>query len=251
MELIILIASAFITSSISAVLGMGGGIILLGIMAIIIPEGYMVIALHGIIQLISNTTRSYVFRKHIKQNLIKEFSIGVLLGATVSIVILLILIQSFQVSSANDIKVDILKPIIGIFIIWYLFLKKKSSDTTVTTFIPVGFISGLSSIFVGATGPLIAPFFIDKGLIKEDIIANKATCQMITHITKIPLFIYFFNVSYIEQYNILLPLILSVFIGTFFGKKLLRFIPEKIFIRIFKIILFIIAIRLIFSYQIH
>ena len=40
---------------------------------------------------------------------------------------------------------------------------------------------------------------------------------MITHITKIPLFIYFFNVIYIEQYNILLPLILSVFIGTFFG----------------------------------
>ena len=105
MELIILIASAFITSSISAVLGMGGGIILLGIMAIMIPEGYMVIALHGIIQLISNTTRSYIFRKHIKKNLIKEFSIGVLLGATASIVILFILIQSFQVLSANDIKV--------------------------------------------------------------------------------------------------------------------------------------------------
>ena len=56
METLILIISAFITSSISAVLGMGGGIILLGIMAIIIPEGYMVIALHGIIQLVSNTT---------------------------------------------------------------------------------------------------------------------------------------------------------------------------------------------------
>ena len=48
MEITVLILAAFITSSISAVLGMGGGIILLGIMAIIIPEGYMVIALHGI-----------------------------------------------------------------------------------------------------------------------------------------------------------------------------------------------------------
>ena len=57
MEIIILIIAAFITSSISAVLGMGGGIILLAIMAIIIPNGYMVIALHGIIQLISNSTR--------------------------------------------------------------------------------------------------------------------------------------------------------------------------------------------------
>ena len=67
METIILIIAAFITSSISAILGMGGGIILLGIMAILIPEGYMVIALHGFIQLISNTTRTYVFRDYIKK----------------------------------------------------------------------------------------------------------------------------------------------------------------------------------------
>ena len=64
-HLIILIVSALITSSISAVLGMGGGIILPGIMALIIPQGYMVIALHGIIQLFSNTTRTYIFRKHL------------------------------------------------------------------------------------------------------------------------------------------------------------------------------------------
>ena len=66
MEIITLIIAAFITSSISAVLGMGGGIILLGIMAVIIPNGYMVIALHGIIQLISNSTRTYVFKDYLK-----------------------------------------------------------------------------------------------------------------------------------------------------------------------------------------
>ena len=67
-HLIILAISALITSSISAVLGMGGGIILLCIMAIIIPQGYMVIALHGVIQLFSNTTRTYIFRNHIKKD---------------------------------------------------------------------------------------------------------------------------------------------------------------------------------------
>ena len=81
-ELIILIIAAFITSSISAVLGMGGGIILLGIMAIIIPEGYKVIALHGMVQLFSNTTRTYVFRQYIKTNLIKQFFIGVIIRNT-------------------------------------------------------------------------------------------------------------------------------------------------------------------------
>ena len=91
-QFIILIISALITSSISAVLGMGGGIILLGIMAIIIPEGYMVIALHGIIQLFSNTTRTYIFRKHIKKNIIKEFLIGALIGAGISALIVFLLI---------------------------------------------------------------------------------------------------------------------------------------------------------------
>ena len=125
MEIIILTFSAFITSSISAVIGMGGGIILLGIMAILIPEGYMVIALHGVIQLVSNTTRTFVFRNHIKQNIIKQFSIGAIIGAFISGIIIILLIYIFQVNSANEIKVEILKPLIGIFIIWYLFFNKS------------------------------------------------------------------------------------------------------------------------------
>tara|TARA_B110000263_G_C15217106_1_gene468060 strand:+ start:282 stop:1055 length:774 start_codon:yes stop_codon:yes gene_type:complete len=244
-QLIILIISALITSAISAVLGMGGGIILLGIMAIIIPEGYMVIALHGMIQLFSNTTRTYIFRKHIKKNVIKDFSIGALIGASISGLIIFLLIQFYNVESANQIKVDFLKPIIGVFIIWYLFLKGSKKKKELASFIKVGGISGISSIFVGATGPLIAPFFLNSNFKKENIIANKAAGQMITHLTKIPLFIFFYNVTYIREYTILFPLILAVYIGTNLGKKILSFIPEKTFKILFKICLTIIAIRLI------
>ena len=248
MEIIILIIAAFITSSISAVLGMGGGIILLAIMAIIIPNGYMVIALHGIIQLISNSTRTYVFKDYLKNNLIKEFLIGSLFGAAISALIILFLIKFYNVESASEIKVDFLKPMIGFFIIWYLFLKGPKKKKEAKSFIKVGSISGLASIFIGATGPLIAPFFLDSNLNKENIIANKAACQMITHLTKIPLFLFFFNVNYFNEYKLLVPLIIAVFIGTNFGKKILSFIPEKIFIKIFKSALFLIALKLILSF---
>ena len=248
MDIIILILAAFITSSISAVLGMGGGIILLGIMAIIIPEGYKVIALHGMVQLFSNSTRTYVFRHYIKKNLIKQFFSGALIGVSISIIIIIILINFFKVSAANEIKVEILKPFIGFFIVWYLFLKGPKKEKKITSFIPVGLIAGLSSIFIGAVGPLIAPFFLNKNLKKEHIIANKAASQMITHFTKIPLFIYFFNMNYKSEWHILLPLIIAVYIGTNFGKKILSFIPEKLFKKLFKITLFIIAIRLILNY---
>ena len=248
MEYLILITAALITSSISAVLGMGGGIILLGIMAIMIPQGFLVIALHGIIQLVSNLTRTYVFKKYLKFNIINQFLIGSFIGLVISSFIILFLVKYFNVNSANEIKVDFLKPLIGLFIIWYLFIKepKKSKDNK--SFYFVGGISGISTVFIGATGPLIAPFFLNKKLTKENIIANKAACQAITHLGKIPLFIYFFNVNYISESNILIPLILAVFIGTNLGKKILRYIPEDIIKLCFKISLFLIAVKLVLSY---
>ena len=245
MEQIILIIAALITSSISAVIGMGGGIILLGIMAILIPEGYMVIALHGIIQMVSNGTRTFVFRQHLKKNLISEYLFGALIGLGLSVIIVYALMQYYEVDSANQIKFDYLKPIIGLYILWYLYLKGAKKEQKNKLFIIVGFISGLVSIFIGAVGPLIAPFFLRKDLTKENVIANKAACQIITHIGKIPIFMYFFNVNYIEQYTILLPLIISVYIGTNVGKKLLGSISEKTFKMIFKVCLTVIALRLV------
>ena len=247
-EIISLIIASFITSAISAVLGMGGGIILLGIMAIIIPEGYMVIALHGMIQLFSNSTRTYIFKKHIKARLIKQFFIGALIGVGISILIIIILISLFEIQSASKMKIDILKPFIGIFIIWYLFLKGPKKERNTSSFIPVGFIAGISSIFIGAVGPLIAPFFLNKDLNKKNIIANKAAAQMITHISKIPIFIFFFNVNYFNEYKVLLPLIGAVYLGTNFGKKILGFIPEKLFKKLFKVTLLLIALKLVIGY---
>jgi len=245
METVILIIAAFITSSISAVLGMGGGIILLGIMALIIPEGYVVVALHGIVQLISNLTRSFVFRHHLRRDIIYQYFPGAILGLSLSALIILALIAFFQVESAKEIKIDFLKSLIGIFILWFLFGKQNSLKTDQPHFFSVGTLSGLCTVFIGATGPLIAPFFLKGKLTKENIIANKAICQAISHLGKIPLFILFFEFNYFSALGVLVPLTIAVFVGTNVGKQVLRFIPEEVFRILFKGALIIIAIKLI------
>lgn len=245
MEIFILILAAFITSSISAILGMGGGIILLAIMAIIIPEGSTAIALHGIIQLTSNLTRSFVFRKYIKKNIIFQYFPGALIGLIISSIAIFILIYFFDITSANSIKFDFLKPMIGIFIFWFLFGKRYKSTEQNPHFFKVGLISGLTTVFIGATGPLIAPFFLKGKLNKQNIIANKAVCQAISHLGKIPLFIIFFNFNYFNEIKLLIPLTISVFIGTNLGKHILKFIPEDSFKKLFKVLLTIIASKLI------
>ena len=173
---------------------MGGGIILLGIMAIMIPEGYTVVALHGIIQLVSNFTRSYVFQQHIKKDIIRQYFPGAVLGLSLSALIIFLLITLFQVESAKEIKIDFLKPLIGLFIIWFLFGRRPKPKDDQPNFFGVGLISGITTVFIGATGPLIAPFFLKGKLSKETIIANKGGCQAMGHSGEIPLFIYFFSI---------------------------------------------------------
>ena len=244
MEYLFLIIASLFTSAISAMIGMGGGIILLGIMALIIPDGYLVVALHGMIQLVGNSTRAFVFRNAVKKDLVFNYFFGSIIGSIISVSIIITLIALYKVESANQIAFDYLKPLIGIYILWFVYLRKKEGIKR-HNFFYVGILGGLTSIFIGAVGPLIAPFFLKTNLKKEEIIANKATCQIVSHLGKVPIFIYFFELEYSKHLELLLPLMISVYFGTIIGKKLLGLVSEKNFKILFKICLSIIAVRLI------
>ena len=244
-ETIILTLTAFATSILSAVIGMGGGVTLLGIMAILIPEGYMVVALHGVIQLVSNSTRTAVYRQHVHQPIIRQFFMGVIPGLGCAALIVFGLIQYFDITSASEFKVDFLKPLIGIYILWFLYLRKKTKFTSDSFFFWMGGLSGLVTVFIGVAGPLIAPFFIDRNLTKESVVATKAACQAMGHLGKMPIFIIFFGVDYLQQWPVLLPLVIAVYFGTRIGKKFLGSLSADLFRKLFKIALTLIAVRLV------
>lgn len=232
-SLIILAISALLTSIISGMTGMGGGTILLAIIASIVDTAYIV-PLHGTVQLISSSTRLILFFKSIKWNIILFFIIGVLPGAFLGIYIFKLLDK------------DIIKLLMGIFIllITYVPKSKKESTSTFVIFLPVGFVSGLIGIFFGAIGPFIATFFVRKDVIKEELVATKATCQAITHIIKIPLF-GFIGANVLVHWNILLYLCLAVIIGTIVGKNMLNKMSDTTFKKIFNLLLTIVALRII------
>jgi uncharacterized membrane protein YfcA len=213
--------------------GMGGGTILLAIIASIVDTAYIV-PLHGTVQLISSGTRLILFFKSIKWNIILFFLIGVLPGAFLGIYI-------FKLLDKNIIKL-----LIGIFIllITYVPKSKKESTSTFVIFLPVGFVSGLIGIFFGAIGPFIATFFVRKDVIKEELVATKATCQAITHIIKIPLF-GFIGANVLVHWNILLYLCLAVIVGTMVGKNMLNKMSDTTFKKIFNVLLTIVALRII------
>src|SRR5690606_39818722 len=76
----VLVAASALTSAVTASLGIGGGVLLLAILAIAMPPG-AIIPVHGMVQLGSNLSRASMTLRHINLRLILWFAPGALLGA--------------------------------------------------------------------------------------------------------------------------------------------------------------------------
>ncbi|MCZ6822564.1 MAG: TSUP family transporter, partial [Deltaproteobacteria bacterium] len=74
MELAVLCVAAFLASILSAVVGMAGGIVLLTVMLLYF-EPLIAIPLHGVIQLASNGSRSFIQRAHVRWDLVWRYGI--------------------------------------------------------------------------------------------------------------------------------------------------------------------------------
>lgn len=57
-------------------------------------------------------------------------------------------------------------------------------------FFILGILGSFISLVMGATGPLIAPFFLQEKLDRLQIVATKAACQLVGHGFKLVTFIW-------------------------------------------------------------
>ena len=111
-------------------------------------------------------------------------------------------------------------------------------------FAALGGLVGLLGPTLGATGPLIAPFFLNIGLERRSLVGTKAACQTLGHLVKIAVF----GVAGFAFAEWLAPLALlcaMVLVGTWLGSRLLDKVSEVWFIRLYKTVLTLIAIRLV------
>ena len=100
---------------------------------------------------------------------------------------------------------------------------------------------------VGATGPLIAPFFMIAGLKRERFIATKSACQLTVQFIKTILFFRFLSFDYLEYMNPIGLTIIGVFTGTWCAKKVLLKITGVWLEKVIAVMLVILALRMIAS----
>ena len=90
----------------------------------------------------------------------------------------------------TQIHLDWLQLLIGIFLIISVFgfgLEQKETTFKVKAWyiLPAGFLKAFVSGLVGTTGPVLNPFYLSYGLVKEQLLATKATHVVIIHLIKI------------------------------------------------------------------
>ena len=186
--LITLLASvALLTATISAIVGMGGGMLLLATLFACLPHAEA-IPVHASVQLVSNSTRTLTFLRHVHWPTLGRFLIGVLPGSLLGLGLLVWLGQPQQ-------SEPWFKCLVGAYILGSLLLPKPRPVSFARVwwdFPLLGVLAGTAAFTVGAVGPLIAPLFARRNFVKERLVATKAVCQSFVHLAKIPGFLYVF-----------------------------------------------------------
>lgn len=232
-----LVASAFLTSIISGVAGMAGGVLLLSIMTFFL-EIRSIVPIHGVVQLVSNSSRCWYLRQNVRMDFFWPFIMGAPFGFVAAYFIL------DQIEQTQYLYL-----FLSLLIFWALFKPKKLPQIKLHSYqwAILGFFSAIQGALVGATGPLLAIFYLRDDLKKEEIVATKAMQQLTTHLLKIPLFLSL-DFAYSEFLLIITLMSASTVLGSLVGVKILKRLPENFFQIVFKSLLFMAALRMIYKF---
>lgn len=238
--LAILWVAALATSVLSAVVGMAGGITLLAVMLLFL-EPLVAIPLHGVVQLLSNGSRAWIQRQHLHWPILLRYCVPLLPMAFVGLAI------------AQQLPAEITRTLIGAFVLvatwrpgWITLGSHPERSDPKRRFLALGAVAGVLNVTIGAIGPLIAPFFLNLGLSRQAVIGTQAACQTAGHLSKIVVF----GLAGFAFGPYALPLAalgLAVVAGTWIGSRLLERVAEEWFVRLYRTVLTLIALRLLLA----
>ena len=237
--LAILCVTAFFTAILSAIAGMAGGMTLLAVMLLFMPP-LEAIPLHGAIQLASNLSRTLIQREHARYDLLWRYGLPLLPMGALGLLV------------ASRLPERSLEAAIGAFVLvatWrpgWLALGTRLGASENARFTALGIAAGFLNVTIGATGPLVAPFFLNLGLRRQAVVGTQAGVQALGHVAKIVLYAGF-GFAFREHVALLAFASVCAIAGTAVGSRLLERISERSFTILYKTVLTLLALQLVVS----
>lgn len=226
---------AFFTSTITSIIGLGGGMMLIAFLPSFLPVN-AIVPVHGLTQLSSNFSRAIFSYQNIEYSILPKFLLGSLLGIAIFASILSLLPLKYM-------------PLfISFYILLSLWSKKFNKKIKkYENYFLIGFIQTGLSIVVGATGPLAMTLLLKQfGSNKDKVVSTAAALMSITHILKVLVFVYF-GFVFFDYLGVIIAMIIASIFGSFIGLKLRNKIDGKKFVILVKILLTFLAFKIIFD----
>ncbi|MEM7407353.1 MAG: sulfite exporter TauE/SafE family protein [Pseudomonadota bacterium] len=229
-----LLVCSFLMSATTAVLGVGGGVGMLAVMAPLFPPAVL-LPIHGIVQLGSNGGRAIIMREHVHRRIFVFFLAGGIVGT--------ILAANLFVALPTA-ALQIVLALFIVFLVWAPKIRKFSvSDEG---FLGVGFVVNFLGMFLGAAGPLFGACMASDRHNRHTIVATQGACVSMHYLLKAIAF-GIIGFAYTEWVAFIVAMVAAGFGGTLAGGKLLDKVPEQQFARAFRIILTIFALKLLWD----
>jgi uncharacterized membrane protein YfcA len=169
----VLLAAAFATALLSGVFGMAGGLVLMGVLALILPVQAAFVT-HGVLQLAANGWRALIQRGHIRWAVIGWYGLGSLVAAAV------VLLLAFSPS----------RPLLFLFLGLTPLLTwlpgdrlRLDAERPIHAVLAGISVTGLN-LTAGVAGPLLDIFFVRTGMTRHAVVATKAATQVLAHLAK-------------------------------------------------------------------
>jgi len=140
---------------------------------------------------------------------------------------------------------------IGIFLILFAIYTFINPSRTLPereyVLVTGGLLSGFTAGLIGLGGAIRGAFLISTKIKKETYIATSASIALFTDIARCTTYVVRGNLE--SQYYWYIPVLLIIgFIGTRFGVRLLKWLPELTVKRIILVLLILVSISFIFNY---
>jgi uncharacterized protein len=203
-----------VTSFISGILGMAGGMILMGVLIVTLPLPAAML-LHGITQLAANGWRSWMLRGSIDWRIFRGYAAGALAS--------LVAFGLVQVVVSKPVSLIILGigPFVGLMLPKRLELNVERRGHSTAC----GAICGGLALLSGVSGPILDLFFIRSKMGRHAVVATKALTQSVTHLMKV---VYFGGLLTTGRADIAPAIALLMIVLAFIGTSLSRQVLERI-----------------------
>ena len=177
MTVFLLVLASFIAWFISSLAG-GGSPFIIVPMVNFLMDSQAVPPVVTTGMLLGNLQRTFMFWQEIDWELTWWYLPGAISGA---------ILGAFVYTQT---QLQWLQILLGLFLVSSVFSfgmgkKEKSFQVPGWFFLPTGFIYAFLSGLIGSLGPVLNPFYLNYGLVKERMIATKSAHVVVVHIAKI------------------------------------------------------------------